>query len=154
MIGWASSTCATDGERVYAFFGKGGGLFCYSLDGEKIWERNLGEFAGPWGTAAAPLLHDNLVIQNCDAEQNAFIVGIDKVTGDEVWRTKRPNARGWSSPIPVTPIDGLRGGHCLEATKRTGQGHQTAIAICHTALGAFQSLDQRLFDLRYLFVAQ
>ena len=28
MNGWASATCATDGERVYAFFGKGG-LHCY-----------------------------------------------------------------------------------------------------------------------------
>lgn len=101
MNGWASATCTTDGERVYAFFGKGGGLFCYSLDGEKLWERNLGEFTGPWGTAAAPLLVGDVVIQNCDAETDACIIGLNKRTGDEVWKSKREDARGWSSPILI-----------------------------------------------------
>ena len=42
MNGWASATCATDGERVYAFFGHGGGLFCYSRDGKPLWHKPLG----------------------------------------------------------------------------------------------------------------
>lgn len=105
MNGWASATCTTDGERVYVFFGKGGGLFCYSLEGEPLWEKNLGEFAGPWGTAAAPLLVGDLVIQNCDADVDAFIIGLDKKTGNEVWRTKRQDARGWSSPILINVND-------------------------------------------------
>ena len=44
MNGWASATCVTDGERVYAFFGKGGGLLCYSVDGKRLWQKDLGEF--------------------------------------------------------------------------------------------------------------
>src|SRR5690606_21216749 len=52
MNGWASSTCVTDGERVYAFFGRGGGLFCYTVDGDLVWSKALGQFEGPWGTAA------------------------------------------------------------------------------------------------------
>ncbi|MEO2016280.1 MAG: PQQ-binding-like beta-propeller repeat protein [Fuerstiella sp.] len=105
MNGWASATCATDGERVYAFFGKGGGLFCYSVDGELLWQKELGIFEGPWGTAAAPLLVGGLVIQNCDAEVNAFIAGFNKTTGEEIWRTKREDARGWSTPILIN-VDG------------------------------------------------
>lgn len=101
MNGWASATCVTDGERVYAFFGKGGGLFCYSVDGKQIWKKPLGEFESPWGTAACPVLFGNLVIQNCDADTNAFIAAFDKTTGDEVWRTKREDARGWSTPILI-----------------------------------------------------
>ena len=88
MNGWASATCVTDGERVYAFFGRGGGLFCYSVAGEPLWKKDLGRFEGPWGTAAGPLLAGDLVIQNCDAEVNAFIVGLNKTTGEEVWRTQ------------------------------------------------------------------
>ena len=99
--GWASSTCATDGQYVYAFFGRGGGLHCYRLDGKHVWSRNLGAFVGPWGTAASPLIFGRLVIQNCDADENACIVALDKDTGDEVWKTNRPNHRGWSSPILV-----------------------------------------------------
>lgn len=101
MNGWASSTCATDGKHVYAFFGHGGGLYCYTLDGSLVWNKNLGGFAGPWGTAASPLLYGDLVIQNCDADANAYIAAFDKKTGEQKWKTSRENKRGWSSPILV-----------------------------------------------------
>jgi outer membrane protein assembly factor BamB len=84
---------------VYAFFGKGGGLFCYSKDGDLVWNKPLGDFAGPWGTAACPMLLDDLVIQNCDAEANARLVAFDKHTGNEVWSTRREDYRGWGTPF-------------------------------------------------------
>ncbi len=105
MNGWASATCATDGERVYAFFGRGGGLFCYSVDGGKLWQTELGSFEGPWGTAACPILVGDLVIQNCDADANAFLAAFNKKTGEEVWRTPRENNRGWSTPVLIE-VDG------------------------------------------------
>ena len=39
MNSHASATCVTDGEHVYAFFGKGG-LHCFTLTGDKVWSRN------------------------------------------------------------------------------------------------------------------
>ena len=105
MNGWASATCATDGERVYAFFGRGGGLFCYSLDGGLLWNQPLGEFAGPWGTAACPVIVGDLVIQNCDSDSNAFIAAFNRTSGKQVWKTDRDNFRGWSTPILIqTPV--------------------------------------------------
>ena len=101
MNSWASTTCATDGEHVYAFFGRGGGLHCYTVSGEHVWSRDLGAFASPWGTAACPLLVGDLVIQNCDADEDAYITALDKKTGKTVWKTKRDNKRGWSSPIVI-----------------------------------------------------
>jgi outer membrane protein assembly factor BamB len=101
MNGWASATCATDGQRVYAFFGRGGGLHCYTLQGTHLWSRKLGQFEGPWGTAASPLLVGNLVIQNCDADEDAYLIALDKESGNEVWKAARPNHRGWSSPILI-----------------------------------------------------
>jgi outer membrane protein assembly factor BamB len=102
MNGWASATCATDGERVIAFFGKGG-MHCYSVAGEKLWSRNLGAFAGQWGTSACPLIVGDLVIQNCDSTAGAFIVAVNKKTGEEVWKTPRVDCPrgGWSSPVLV-----------------------------------------------------
>jgi outer membrane protein assembly factor BamB len=105
MNGWASATCATDGERVYAFFGHGGGLFCYSVDGELVWSQDLGEFSSPWGTSACPILVGDLVIQNCDADADANLVAFNKKTGAKVWRTSRDNFRGWSTPVLVN-VDG------------------------------------------------
>ena len=99
MNTWASATCATDGERVYAFFGRGGGLFCYTIEGELVWSKPLGEFESPWGSAASPVLAGGLVIQNCDADKDAYIIGLDKKTGGEVWKVPRESIRGWSSPV-------------------------------------------------------
>lgn len=98
MNGWASSTCVTDGELVIAFFGRGG-IHAYSVDGKPLWSKDLGTFESPWGVAACPILVDNLVVQNCDSDSNAFIIALDKSTGKDVWRTKRSDNRGWSTPI-------------------------------------------------------
>lgn len=102
MTGWAAATPACDGERVYAFFGRGGGLFCYALNGEKLWQQELGEFEGPWGTAASPVIVGDVVVQNCDADTNASIMGFNKLTGKVLWKTPRDNFRGWSTPLLQT----------------------------------------------------
>lgn len=102
MNGWASATCATDGQHVVAFFGKGG-LHCLDVRGKKLWSKDMGKFNGPWGTGASPLIVDGLVIQNCDAEGEASIVALHVKTGDVVWQTPReiPPRGGWSSPVVV-----------------------------------------------------
>lgn len=100
MNGWASASCATDGEVVVAFFGRGG-IHAYSVEGKHLWSRDLGKFEGPWGTAACPILIGDMVVQNCDADTDAAIMALDKRTGKEIWRTKRPNYRGWSTPVVI-----------------------------------------------------
>jgi len=100
MNGWASATCATDGDVVVAFFGKGG-LHAYSVDGQPLWSRDLGTFEGPWGTAASPVIVGGLVIQNGDSEQDAFLEAFDCRTGNRVWRRSRPDHRGWSTPVLI-----------------------------------------------------
>jgi outer membrane protein assembly factor BamB len=100
MNGWASASCVTDGQIVVAFFGRGG-IHAYDVEGKHLWSRDLGPFAGPWGTSACPILVDDMVVQNGDADENAFIVALDKQTGKDIWRTKRRDHRGWSTPIVV-----------------------------------------------------
>ncbi|MCO6454141.1 MAG: DUF1080 domain-containing protein [Pirellulaceae bacterium] len=100
MNPWASASCATDGQHVAAFFGRGG-LHCYDFEGNKLWSRELGNFEGPWGTASSPVIVDDLVIQTCDADDQAFMIGLNVQTGAEVWRTPRQPMRGWSTPILV-----------------------------------------------------
>jgi outer membrane protein assembly factor BamB len=104
MNGWASATCCTDGERVVAFFGKGG-LHCYSVEGKPLWSRtDLGPFDGPWGTAACPIIVGEMVIQNCDALGEAYLLAVDRKTGKTVWKTPRPLPLrgGWSTPLLVS----------------------------------------------------
>jgi outer membrane protein assembly factor BamB len=100
LNGWASASCVTDGEIVAAFFGRGG-IHAYSVEGKPLWSRDLGRFESPWGVAACPIMVDDVVIQNCDSDENAYLIALDKKTGKEVWRTKRRDYRGWSTPIIV-----------------------------------------------------
>ena len=99
---WATATCATDGECVLAFFGDGG-MHCYTVEGKKVWSRELGKFAGAWGTAASPIILGDMVVQNCDAEGKSYLLAVDKKTGQDIWRTERRNLPkgGWSTPILI-----------------------------------------------------
>lgn len=105
MNGHASATCATNGKVVVAFFGRGG-LHGYTLDGKHLWSRDLGPFAGPWGTAASPIFYGDTVIQNCDSESpEAALMAFNSQTGETIWNTKRESLRGWSTPIVIKTKD-------------------------------------------------
>lgn len=98
--GFASATPATDGQRIYSFFGSTG-LFCHDLAGKQLWRADLGNLDHLWGTAASPLLHGALVIQLCDAEKDSSIAAFDKLSGRPVWRTPRPSYGCWTTPVVV-----------------------------------------------------
>src|SRR5262249_27506249 len=59
--GFASASCTTDGEHVYAFYGTPG-LFCYDFAGNEVWKYNFGVFTSRtgWGTSASPFLFEDL----------------------------------------------------------------------------------------------
>ena len=116
MNGWASATCATDGRHVVAFFGRGG-MHGFTVEGKKLWSRDLGKFEGPWGTGASPVIVGNRVVQNCEAEVEASIAALDLETGKTIWQTPRdvPERGGWSSPVlthgskPEVVLNGFNG---------------------------------------------
>jgi outer membrane protein assembly factor BamB len=93
--GYSSSTPASDGERLYVFFGKSG-VYCFDLDGNQLWWAGVGEGMDRWGSATSPVLYKNLVIVNASIESNA-IVALDKATGKEVWRADGIR-RAWNTP--------------------------------------------------------
>ena len=80
-----SSSPATDGERVIAWFGSAG-VFCYDLQGKELWKRDLGKHEHEWGYAASPVIHGDLVFLNFGPGERSFLVALNKKTGEEVWR--------------------------------------------------------------------
>jgi len=96
----ASSTPATDGERVYAYFGNHG-LLAADFDGKRVWHVPLGPFDAYHGTASSPLLHGDKVIVVQDHSGASFIAAFDKTTGREIWRTRRRARVGWNTPIAI-----------------------------------------------------
>ncbi|MGB0583239.1 MAG: PQQ-binding-like beta-propeller repeat protein, partial [Limisphaerales bacterium] len=72
--GYASHTPTSDGKTVYAFFGKSG-VHAYSLDGRKVWEKQIGTLSNNrrWGSAASLMLYDGKLIVNAADEARAII---------------------------------------------------------------------------------
>jgi outer membrane protein assembly factor BamB len=97
---YASETPATDGERVYAYFGMHG-LYAYDFAGKQVWKLDLGSYptALGFGTGSSPALADGKVIVQCDNEKESFLVGVDAKTGKEAWRTKRTERTTYSTPL-------------------------------------------------------
>lgn len=106
--GYASHTPTSDGERVYAFFGKTG-VFAYDMEGNELWRQNVGEGLDRkrWGSSSSPVLYKDLVIVNAAAEKNA-IVAMDKLTGKIVWQQIAEGIQSiWGTPILVK-VDATR----------------------------------------------
>lgn len=105
----ASSTLATDGQHLVAFFGSEG-LHAYDLDGQLLWKKDFGlldsgYFIAPeaqWGFASSPVIHDGRVVVQADVQKDSFVAAFDVRTGRELWRTARSDVPTWSSPAVVT----------------------------------------------------
>lgn len=97
----ASEAPVTDGERVYAYFGRVG-LFCFDLSGELIWSFNVGADGAPrdWEAASSPAFDGDRLFVVCGQDEKTFLVAIDKATGKEIWRASRKDQEKstWSSP--------------------------------------------------------
>ena len=132
----ASSTPATDGKYVYVSFlepdgstvpaevvrkrsgelradnaGKpvNPGSMCvaaYDLSGQRQWTTRPGGFASVWGYCASPVVFEDKVIINGDHDGDAYIVALDRRTGETVWKVARENRiRSHSVPL-IRKLDG------------------------------------------------
>lgn len=104
----ASSTPATDGERVYVYFGSFG-LLCYDKGGKELWKRPIPPIPGGFGSGTSPATAGEFVLLNAGPDgANFILLALDKKTGKTVWKTYRPRGAStglWSTPV-VRPRQG------------------------------------------------
>ncbi len=94
----AGATPATDGERVYVYFGSYG-LVAYDLDGNQKWERRLPVPENPYGAVASPIVAGELLVVNHQGK-DAYLLGVNRRDGKTVWKTDRSSFQyGWSTPV-------------------------------------------------------
>lgn len=96
----ASSTPATDGERVYAYFGSYG-LLAYDFDGREMWRAPLPAPPTQYGSATSPIVFDGKVILQLDGNDGrSGLLAFDARSGAVAWQTPRPLLReSWSTPM-------------------------------------------------------
>jgi outer membrane protein assembly factor BamB len=94
----AAATPATDGERVYVYFGSYG-LVCYDLDGNQKWEKRLPLPENPYGAVASPIVAGELLVFNHQGK-DSYLLGVNRSDGQTVWKTDRSKFQyGWSTPL-------------------------------------------------------
>jgi outer membrane protein assembly factor BamB len=101
---FASSTPATDGKHVWVTFLSNPELItaCYDVEGNLAWKKSPGKFFSRHGFCSSPILYKDMVIVNGDQDAEAYIVALDKTTGEERWRADRPNrTRSYCAPLLV-----------------------------------------------------
>jgi outer membrane protein assembly factor BamB len=84
----AAPTPATDGERVYVYFGSFG-LLCYDFEGKELWTLPLPMPQMRFGTASSPIVVGERVLLNCEYPPSPFLVAVKATTGQVVWKQER-----------------------------------------------------------------
>ncbi len=98
--GYACYSPVTDGKNLYAYFGSRG-LFCYDLDGNRKWERELGKMTivAQFGEGGSLTLYGDVLIVNRDHQGDSAILAINKHTGETIWKVDRDEPTSWSTPL-------------------------------------------------------
>jgi outer membrane protein assembly factor BamB len=109
-----SSSAVTDGSRVVAWFGSAG-VWCFDMEGNELWHRDLGPQEHIWGYGSSPVLHDGTCLLNFGPGERQFLVALDAATGAVRWKHEEPGGKrgddqkdwigSWSTPIIATVRD-------------------------------------------------
>lgn len=132
--GFAASTPAVDGDRIYVFFGKTG-VLTFDHDGEELWRTDVGERTHGWGSATSPVLYKNFVIINASVESDQLLA-LDRKTGEKKW-TAGGIRESWNTPVIIKAENGrqelivARQGNVLSFNPDTGDELWT----CETDIG-------------------
>ncbi len=94
----ARCTPTVDGDRLYVVTSdeKKGGLVCLrAKDGSVLWKKGFhetwgGKMMSEWGYAESPLVDGDRVLCT-PGGQDAMIVALNKMTGEEIWRSALPD---------------------------------------------------------------
>jgi outer membrane protein assembly factor BamB len=96
----ANGTVSCDGKRLFTAFLNSDSIIAtaITLDGDIVWQKEVGKFVSKWGYAPSPVLYQSLVIFSADNQGGGYLVAVDAETGAIAWRVARGNSSSYSSP--------------------------------------------------------
>lgn len=103
----ASSTLASDGERVFAVFMHDSQIWLSALafDGKILWQKKASDFESHWGYSTSPTIYNELIIVASDHKQGGNLTAFNRATGKKAWNTPRPATPNYASPV-IYHLDG------------------------------------------------
>ena len=114
---YCGSTPASDGRRVVVWHGSAG-LFCYDLDGQQQWHRDLGEFRHMWGYATSPVIHKDRVLLHTGPGEQIYMMALALEDGQTLWQQEEPRTGEGSRNADNKPLgswEHARGGQARPA---------------------------------------
>ena len=117
----ASSSPATDGEVVVVYFGSYG-LICYTVTGEKLWEKRLPVTKSFAGNATSPAIYGDKVVLYRANVVDHYLVAYDRLTGREEW--KRPQSEPFAIELSCTACPILYQDQLLVHSARSIQSYR------------------------------
>lgn len=104
----ASSTPASDGERVFGCFwdGETVTIYAYDFKGNKLWSYPLGSYRSQHGAGMSPVVAAGKVFVNFDQDGDADVVAVDAKTGQKAWTASRKAYRACTSTPFVRELAG------------------------------------------------
>jgi outer membrane protein assembly factor BamB len=99
----ASSTVATDGERLFINFPNSKALYTTALDlaGEQLWQTKITDYEEHQGYGSSPMPYDSLVLVTADNKRGGAVAGLSRISGKIEWRHDRPKKPNYPSPIVI-----------------------------------------------------
>ncbi len=97
----ATSSIACDGERLLVLFMNDAAvhLTALSLEGEVLWQKEVGDFKSHWGYSASPILYKDLILVAADHANGGYVTALDRKSGKVIWRQDRPKSPNYPSPV-------------------------------------------------------
>ncbi len=101
----ASSTPASDGERVFVYFSTLGLIGLDAATGADLWRRPLPlpAYLMDWGAASSPIVVGDQVIFCQDDDLSPYLISLDAASGEVRWKTAREDMlAGYAVPVLCT----------------------------------------------------
>ncbi len=99
---YATPSPVIEPGRVYVHFGSAGTACLDTRTGKVLWKRSDLPCRHYRGPSASPVLFENLLILTFDGADRQYTVGLNKQTGETVWKTNRSVA--WNDENSTDPM--------------------------------------------------
>ena len=105
---YASPSPVLDGDLLFCHFGELGTACVDTRTDQVVWKAKLPSTHSV-GPGSSPIVHGDIYIVPCDGTDQQYVVGLNKITGEQIWKTKRPPMSGdngdlhksFSTPLAV-----------------------------------------------------
>lgn len=96
----ASSSVASDGDKIYINFLNNGAVYTTALtrEGKVAWQKKICDYVTHQGFGASPIVYENLLLVSADHRGGGVVAGLDRKNGEIVWSHARPQIPNYTSP--------------------------------------------------------